>query len=127
MMHARNFGSSLTTFLKFCTMKDIKSYMEIILKTLILGTKMVHPHNSGSTLRIFLKFCTVKGTKRYMKISLTIFPKKNFMSKWTILNQKMIWLYNSGFTFRFLIWQNKRGRKVQETWNIVFFLNSWFG
>ena len=90
MMHARNFESSLTTFLKFCTMEDIKSYMEIILKTLILGTKMVHPHNSGSTLRIFLKFCTVKGTKRYMKISLTIFPKKNFMSKWTILNQKMI-------------------------------------
>ena len=143
MGYADNFGYALKIFLKFCTVKGVKRYMEIILtvflkknliwgKLAILGLKMAHPHNSGSTLRIFLKFCTMKGAKRHMKSSPLVFPKN--MSFWAngtffhnsdpfkeffynIAGPKMLCSQTSGSTLKdlFIILHNERGEEARES------------
>ena len=76
------FWSAWRIFLRFCTVKGTKRYMEIIsivfLKKFLFGkngSKMVRPHNSEFTFMIFLIFCIMKGTKRYMELILMVFLK----------------------------------------------------
>ena len=80
MGHPPKFGSAVTFFCKFCTMKRAnnkgpKGQMKVII-IVCTKTNLAHPDNSEAALRIVLKFCRMKGAYRYMKI-LLFFEKKN--------------------------------------------------
>ena len=78
MTNCHNPGFTLMIFLKFCTIKEAKRYLKIILTVyqkniqgywVIFGIK-------NYKLSLQLTFYARKGAKRYMKIILMFFQKK---------------------------------------------------
>ena len=86
MMFPHHFGSTVSIFLKFCSMKGAKSYTEIRLVFLkknliqgrlaISGLKMACAHNFGSVLRIFFEILHNEMGQEVHEIILTDFLKK---------------------------------------------------
>ena len=75
MVYSYNSRSAVRIVLQFCTMKGVKTDMEIVLIVVLrksysgqfghFGSKIVRPHKCGSALRVFLILENKRGQEVY--------------------------------------------------------------